>query len=82
MKTVLSGSQMSSLIGKHEVSEIDIYLHSQMQRFFANVSLFFSYRNERCMAFAEAAILLSFMQRIEEYVVALYDSEFSCCLGY
>ena len=53
------------------VSEIDVNLHSQSQRFFANVSLNFSNSNYRCMVFAHVAILWSLMQRGREYLVAL-----------
>ena len=34
------------------------------------------------MTFAHAKILLSFMQRIDEYLVALKDFDYSCSLGY
>ena len=53
-----------------KVLEIVVYLHSHSQRFFANVSLNFSNSNYRCMTFAHVAILLSFMQWDEEYLVA------------
>ena len=43
---------------------------------------YFSNCNNRRMTFAHAAILLSFMQRINEYLVALKDLDYSCFLGY
>ena len=54
---------------------IVVDLHYQSQHFFANVSLNFSNSNYRCMRFAHVTILLSFIQRVEEYLVALkYES--------
>ena len=47
------------------------FLHSNSQRFFANVSLKFSNSNNRRMTSANVAILLSFMQLIEEYMLAI-----------
>ena len=44
-------------------------LHSHSHRFFANVSLKFSSSNNRRMTFAHIAILLSFRQLIEEYLL-------------
>ena len=46
------------------------------------VSLIFSNCNNRRMTFAHAGILLSFMQRIDEYLVALKDFDYLCSLGY
>ena len=34
------------------------------------------------MSFAHGGILLSFMQRIYEYLVALKDFDYSCSLGF
>ena len=51
-------------------SEIIVLLHSHWQRFFAKVSLKFSNINNRRVTSAHAAILLSFMQLIEEYLLA------------
>ena len=42
---------------------------------------YFSNCNNRWMTFAHAGILLSFMQRIDEYLVALKDFDYSCSLG-
>ena len=42
-----------------------------MQRFFANVSLKFSNTNNKWITFASVAILLSFMQLIEKYLLAV-----------
>ena len=58
-------------------SEKNVKLHSQAQRFFANVSLSFSNCNNRRMTFAYAAILLSFMQQVEEYLVVFKDFDFT-----
>ena len=54
-----------------KVSEIIVLLHSRSQRFFANVSLKFSDSNNRRMMFMHVAILLPFMQLIEEYLLAI-----------
>ena len=51
-------------------SEIIVLFHSHLQRFFANVSLKFSNINNRRVTSAHAAILLSFMQLIEEHLLA------------
>ena len=64
-----------------KVSEIVVYLHSQLQRFFAYVSLNFSNSNYRCMTFAHVAILLSFMQLVDESLVTLKDFNYFCSLG-
>ena len=34
------------------------------------------------MTFAHAGILLTFMQWVNEYLVALKDSDYACSLGY
>ena len=34
------------------------------------------------MTFAHVAILLSFVQQVEEYLMALKDFDYSCSLGY
>ena len=47
-----------------------------------NDQSYFSNCNNRQMTFAHAGILLSFMQRIDEYLVALKGFEYSCSLGY
>ena len=54
-----------------KVSEIIVELHSQSQRFFANVSLNFSNSNNKRMTFAHVAIILSSTQRFAENLVAL-----------
>ena len=51
-------------------SEIIVLLHSHSQRFFANVSLKFSNINNRRVTSAHDAILLSFIQLFEEYLLA------------
>ena len=51
-------------------SEKIVLLHSHSQRFFANVSLKFSNINNRRVTSAHVVILLSFMQLIEEYLLA------------
>ena len=51
-------------------SEIIVLLHSHSQRFFANVSLKFSNINYRGVTSPHVAILLSFMQLIDEYLLA------------
>ena len=75
---------MSYLMEKNrKVSEIDVYLHCHLQRFSAdNVRLNFSNSNYSCMTFAHVAILLSFMQLVEESLVTLKDFDYSCSLGY
>ena len=55
-----------------------VKLHPQAQRFFA----YFSNYNNRRMTFVHAAIILSFMQRVEEYLVAFKDFDYTCSLGY
>ena len=45
-------------------------------------SLIFSNCNNRWMTFAHARILLSFMQRIDAYLLAFKDFDYSCSLGY
>ena len=49
-----------------------VLLHSHSQRFFTNVSLKFSNINNRRVTSAYVAILLSFMQLIEEYLLATF----------
>ena len=51
--------------------EIIILLHSHSQRFFASVSVKFSNINNRRVTSAHVATLLSFMQLIEEYRLAI-----------
>ena len=51
--------------------------HFQSQRVFANVGLNFSNSNNRWMMFPHVVILFSFMQMVEEYLVALKDFDFS-----
>ena len=59
-----------------------ILLHSHSQPFFANVSLKCSNINNRRMKSAHVAILLSFMQLIEEYLLAKKNFDFPWSLGY
>ena len=51
-------------------SEIIVLLQSHLQRFFANFSAIFSNINNRQITSAHVATLLSFMQLIEEYLLA------------
>ena len=53
-----------------KVSDIIVLLHSNSQRFFANVSLKFSNINNRRVTAVHVAILLFFKQLIEEYLLA------------
>ena len=46
------------------------------------VRLIFSNCNNIWMTFAHAGILLSFMQRIDEYLLALTDFDYSYSIGY
>ena len=50
--------------------EIIVLLHSRSQCFFPNISLKFSNINNRRVTSVHVAILLSFMQLIEEYLLA------------
>ena len=54
-----------------KVLQIIVLSHYHSQRFFANVSLKFSNSNNRRITFAYVTILLSFMQLIEEYLLAI-----------
>ena len=60
-----------------KVSKIAVLLHSHSQHFFASVSLKFSNSNIRRMTSAHVAILLSFMQPTEGYLLALKDFDYS-----
>ena len=53
-----------------------IYLHTQSQRFFVDVS--FKFSNNRCMytAYGNFSILLSLMQRVTGYLLTLQDFDF------
>ena len=51
-------------------SEIIALIHSHLQRFFAYVTLKFLNINNRRVTSAHVATLLSFMQLIEEYLLA------------
>ena len=53
------------------VLEIIVLSHPHLQRFFANASLKFSKSNNRRLTFEYVAILLSFKQHIEEYLLAI-----------
>ena len=46
------------------------------------VSVFFSNCNNMRMKFANAGVLLYFMQWIDEYLVAAKDFDYSCSLAY
>ena len=61
---------MSYQMEKHKFTEIIVLLHSHLRRFFANVGLKFSNINNRRVMSADVGILLSFMQLIEEYLLA------------
>ena len=67
---------------KKKFSEIIVLLHYHSQRFFANVSLKFSDINTRLVTSAYVAIFLSFMQLIEEYLLAKKAFDNSLSLGY
>ena len=58
-----------------------VYLHSQTQRFFVDVSFRFS--NDRCRytAIGNFVILLFRMQRVMNYLFALQDFDFDVSLG-
>ena len=62
---------MSYLMEIQKVLQIIVLSHYHSQHFFANVSLKFSNSNNRRMTFAHVTILLSFMQLIEEYLLAI-----------
>ena len=47
-----------------------------------NGQSYFSNCNNKRMTFAHTGILLFFMQRIDECLVALKDFDYSCSLGY
>ena len=49
----------------------DFFFHSHSQRFFTSVSVKFSNINNRRVASAHVVTLLSFMQLIEEYLLAI-----------
>ena len=52
-------------------SEIIVLLHSHSQLFYANVSVKFSNINNKRVTSAHVSKLLSFMQLIEEYLLAV-----------
>ena len=63
---------MSYLIEKHKrFQQIIVLLHSHSQRLFAKVSLKFSNSNNRRVTYEHVAILLSLIQLIEEYLLAI-----------
>ena len=57
-----------------------VFLHSQTQRFFVDVS--FKFSNDRCRytAYGNFAILLFLMQRVMDYLLALQDFDFDVSL--
>ena len=59
-----------------KVLAVIVYLHSQTQRFFDDVS--FKFSNDRCRytACGNFAILLFLMQRVMEYLQALQGFDF------
>ena len=59
-----------------KVLAVIVYLHSQKQRFFVDVS--FKFSNDRCRytAYGNFAILLFLMQRVMDYLLALHDFDF------
>ena len=62
---------MSKLMENTKVFRNNGFLHSHSQRFFSNVSLNFSNIDNRQVTSAHVVILLSFMQLIEEYLLAI-----------
>ena len=54
-----------------------VYLHSQAQRFFVDVSFKFSNDHGRYTAYGNFAILLFLMQRVKDYLLALKDFDVS-----
>ena len=75
---------MSQLTGKQEKHRKlpFIYAPSRSVSLLTSVLIFQSNSNCRCMTFAHVAILLSFVQQDEEYLMALKDFAYSCSLGY
>ena len=65
-----------------KVSEKIVLLHSHSQHFFANISLKFSNSNNRWVTFMHVVILLSYMQLIKEYLLAIKQFDYSWSLGY
>ena len=59
-----------------KVLAVIVYLHSQTQLFFVDVS--FKFSNDRCRYTADGniAILLFLMQRVMDYLLALQDFDF------
>ena len=64
-----------------KILAVVVYLHSQTQRFFVDVSFRFS--NDRCRytAIGNFVILLFRMQRVMNYLFALQDFDFDVSLG-
>ena len=59
-----------------KVLAVIVYLHSQKQRFFVDVSFKFSNDLCRYTAYGNFAILLFLMQRVMDYLLALQDFDF------
>ena len=59
-----------------KVLAVIVYLHPQTQRFVVDVN--FKFSNDRCMytAYGNVAIILFFMQRVMDYLLALQDFDF------
>ena len=56
--------------------KVIVYQQSQSLRFFANVSLFFSISYYRCIVVRYVAILLSSMQCVEGFLMALKNFDY------
>ena len=65
-----------------KVLAIFVYLHSQSQRFFVDVSFKFSNDHCRCTAYGNFAILLSLMQRVTGYLLTPKDLDFRRFFGH
>ena len=65
-----------------KVLAVIVYLHSQTQRFFVDVS--FKFSNDRCRytAYDNFAILLFLMQCVMDYLLALQDFDFRRVFGH
>ena len=81
-QSVLAGSYTSLLIKKHKVLAIFVYLHSQSQLFFVDVSFEFSNDHCRCTAYGNFAILLSLMQHVTGYLLTPKDLDFRRFFGH
>ena len=58
--------------------KVIVYQHSKTLRFFSNVSLFFSNSHYRCIVVRHVAILLSSIQCVEGFLMALKNFVYLC----